>query len=435
MRALFFLCLACLCGCNFNKPVEGPQELVILWAQWAPSDYLQTLSQGFTRETGIKVRVEQVPWNSFGDVFFEAMRRKDPKYDMVVGDSQWLGKGATNGFYVNLTSWFKAHKVGDIMTPASVVGYAEYPQGTGRYWGVPLEGDAMGFVYRRDLFEDPKEKEAFFRKYGYDLVVPSTWAQLRDIAEFFYRPDQGFYGVNIWGDRQYDGITMGVETFIWAYGADLGQPGTYKVRGILNVPAAAQGLKMYKQLHGFGAPEWRNAYLETNKAFMAGKTAMVMSYFAFFPDLLDPAKNPYAATTGFFANPAGPAARVTSLGGQGLSIVSYSRKKEAAVRFLDWFIRPDVQREWGRLGGYSCSREVLHSPEFLAAKPYNAALMESLGFMRDFWAVPEYLQLLEVSQKYWHRFLFEDDITAEEALDAVAREWESIFEEAGYYKE
>ena len=45
----------------------------------------------------------------------------------------------------------------------------------------------MGLVYRRDLFDDPKEKAAFKGKYGYDLAAPATYDQLRDIAEFFTR--------------------------------------------------------------------------------------------------------------------------------------------------------------------------------------------------------------------------------------------------------
>jgi multiple sugar transport system substrate-binding protein len=228
---------------------------------------------------------------------------------------------------------------------------------------------------------------------------------------------------------------MGVESLVWAYGGSLGDYRTYRVKGILNTPESAQGLAMYKAIHQFGAPEWNSAYLDANDAFIAGKVSMVMSFFAFFPDLNDPKKNPYAAVTGFFANPAGPKVRVTSLGGQGLSILSASKKKEYCIKFLEWFVRPESQRKWARSGGYSCDKEVLNSKEFLSAKPYNAALTESMNMMRDFWVVPEYLELLEVSQKYWHKYLFTYEFTAEEANNAIANEWENIFEMAGYYKE
>lgn len=54
--------------------------------------------------------------------------------------------------------------------------------------GRAAEGDANGFSYRKDWFEDPKEKAAFKAKYKYDLDVPKTWKELGDIAEFFHRP-------------------------------------------------------------------------------------------------------------------------------------------------------------------------------------------------------------------------------------------------------
>ena len=44
------------------------------------------------------------------------------------------------------------------------------------------------YVYRHDLIEDPKERIHFKNKYGYELEVPRNMTQMRDLAEFFYRP-------------------------------------------------------------------------------------------------------------------------------------------------------------------------------------------------------------------------------------------------------
>ena len=54
---------------------------------------------------------------------------------------------------------------------------------------------------------------------------------------------------------------------------------------------------------------------------------MSMNYFAFFPALANEATNPNAKDTGFFANPPGPnGEQFAALGGQGISIVSYSQE-------------------------------------------------------------------------------------------------------------
>ena len=52
----------------------------------------------------------------------------------------------------------------------------------------------MGVAYRKDWFEDAAEKTAFKVRYGYELAVPDTWDQFRDVAEFFTRPGENKYG-------------------------------------------------------------------------------------------------------------------------------------------------------------------------------------------------------------------------------------------------
>ena len=61
--------------------------------------------------------------------------------------------------------------------------------------------------------------------------------------------------------------------------------------------------------------------------------------------------------------------------------------------------------------------------------------MESMQMVRDFWTVPEYSQLLELSQKYWNEYLINENTSAEATMNGLANEWENIFEYAGYYKE
>ena len=137
------------------------EEIVILWAQWDPADYLQEIGNLYESETGIKVTVIQEPWGSFGDLWATEMAAGGDAYDMVVGDSQWLGQGATQGHYVDITDFLVGEGIADTVTEATLTYYGEYPTGSGRYWGFPTEGDADGWAYRQDLFEDPDEMAAF----------------------------------------------------------------------------------------------------------------------------------------------------------------------------------------------------------------------------------------------------------------------------------
>src|SRR3954463_4951598 len=117
------------------------EELTIFWAEWDPANYLQELVNEYTAQTGVKVTVETTPWSDFQTKAFTEFNAKGDAYDMVVGDSQWLGAGATQGHYVDLTDFFNKHDLNDVMAPATIKYYAEYPSGSHKYWAVPLEGD------------------------------------------------------------------------------------------------------------------------------------------------------------------------------------------------------------------------------------------------------------------------------------------------------
>jgi multiple sugar transport system substrate-binding protein len=92
-----------------GKKLTG--ELTIFWAEWDPANYLQELCNIFTEETGIIAKVETTPWSDFQTKTFNEFAARGDAYDIVVGDSQWLGRGAMQGHYVELTDWVKERGV------------------------------------------------------------------------------------------------------------------------------------------------------------------------------------------------------------------------------------------------------------------------------------------------------------------------------------
>ncbi len=418
---------------------SGVTEINILWAQWDPADYLQQIGNMYEEATGVKVNVIQEPWGTFGDRFFTEMAAGGDAWDMVVGDSQWLGQSTTAGHYLDMTEFLTSTGLKDTVTPATLTYYGEYPTGSGTYWAYPTEGDADGWAYRKDLFENPDEQAAFKEKYGYDLAVPTTYAQMKDIAEFFTRPDQGLYGVAIYTQKDYDAITMGFENMLFSWGADW-KDADNNVMGVINSPEAIEALQYYRDLYACcQAPGLSNAFFaETNDAFISGQAAMAMNYFAFFPALVNPSTNPnFYDKVGFFANPAGPnGARHAALGGQGISVISYisPERQQAALDFIKWFGQDDTQAKWAEVGGYTTNKKVFESDAFLDATPYNRAFAETMTFVKDFWNIPEFGQLLEGAQRELSKFIVEGVGTAEEALNNIATEHDGILREAGYIK-
>jgi len=62
-------------------------------------------------------------------------------------------------------------------------------------YATQYDGDVKLLHYRHDLANDPAEQEAFKAEYGYDFDIDNlTWDQYLDVAKFFTRPDEDFYG-------------------------------------------------------------------------------------------------------------------------------------------------------------------------------------------------------------------------------------------------
>ena len=225
---------------------------------------------------------------------------------------------------------------------------------------------------------------------------------------------------------------MGATSALYPWGFKYeNTPGKYDMEGAVNSPEAVEALEFYKEFYDTATPPgYTNSYMgESLDAFKSGQVAMAMNWFAFFPGL-------YAdADTGgdkidFFVNPPQNQAGST-LGGQGISVVSYSEKKDASLEYIKWFANPDVQAKWWSLGGYSAHNSVLNDPGFKDSAPFAGDFLDAMGSVQDFWQEPAYAELLLAMQKRMHDYVVADQGTAKEALDKLVEDWTEVFEDEG----
>ncbi len=413
------------------------EDLTLCWAAWDPANALIELSKDFEAASGHNMSFEFVPWPNFADRMLNELNSGGQLCDLMIGDSQWIGGGAENGHYVKLNDFFDANGITmDDFIPATVTGYAEWPKNTPNYYALPAFGDVVGWTYRKDWFERPELQAEFKEKYGRDLGVPASLEELKDIAGFFQGRDidgTTVYGAAIYTERGSEGITMGVTNALYNYGFLYENPEKpYDLEGFVNSDGAVAGLEYYKALYDVGTPPGSsNWYMGENiDAYRSGQVAMQMN-FAFIWPGVEADENVGGGKSGYFPNPAGPAGQFAQLGGQGISVVSYSEKQDAALEYIQWFAQPEIQAKWWELGGYSALKAVVEDPDFATSQPYAQTFLDSMAIVKDFWAEPAYADLLLSMQERVHNYVVAGDGTAKEALDGLVRDWTEIFEDEG----
>jgi multiple sugar transport system substrate-binding protein len=436
IRTRFILCTLIVAACMWDALAEDKPKvtLTFIWHAGDRANLLQKIARQYMEQTGVEINAVLPPMtNEWYQRIADEFARKGAGFDLCIFDSQSMSEFASQGHVVRLNDLLK--RSGKISAadfdPSALRRYAEYPEGSGNIYALPINQDCMGLVYRRDLFEDPKEKTAFKAKYGYDLAVPESYDQLRDIAEFFTRPDQKLFGIALYGSEDYDACTSAFLNLFWSFGAELWDPKTGKAEGYINAAQAKKALAFFESLFAYAPPGSKDAYVpEVNNAVKSGQAALAIQWYYFFNELLantkPPARLAFAPLPGK-KDATGKLRRFVMVGGQGVSISEYSTHKDDAWKFLEWFMSRPQQWKWVEGGGMTGLAAILNDPKFLEAAPPNRSFPLSMRLTKDYWHLPAYPQLLQKFQYCVHEAIT-GQLSPEQALDACAADQERILQ-------
>jgi len=413
--------------------------LTLIWHTGICADKLLELAEEYEKETGVKVIGDLVPPGSqwHGNIA-AGFAEQNGSFDLAAWDSQDIGEFAGGNHTLKLNAYIENSELVTLDTwlPKMRSRYGEYPDGSGDLHALPVNADALGMMYRKDLFEDPEEQADFAALYGYALKVPDTYQEMRDIAEFFTRPEDDLYGMAMFAGLEYDYCTSTANNFIWSFGGELWNPQTHAVKGYLDSPASLDGLNMYVEMLQFAPPGHETwGHEEVGFAFGSGRVAMAQQWFYFFGSMLDPAVSDVYDTTGFAVLPGaigrdGKFRRQFSMGGQGLGISKYSRHADEAWKFLEWYQQRAQQERYAAVC-QTGRADVLNDPAWLNKNPYNTYFLAAMDYTNDYWHLPEYGVLLEILQEEVHNIVILEK-TPQEAMQAAAERQEQVLINAGY---
>ncbi|MGQ9815987.1 MAG: ABC transporter substrate-binding protein, partial [Candidatus Roseilinea sp.] len=145
----------------------------------------------FEKATGAKLEIVEVPFAEHFPKLLTDLTTGTGQYDISVAGAWWLGDLVGGDYILSLDDYYNDTSgkypkwdVEDVQPgPRDLLFYG------GKLYMVANDHDGQVMYYRRDLLEDPQHQAAFKEKYGYDLKVPDTMQEFRDVAEYFNGKD------------------------------------------------------------------------------------------------------------------------------------------------------------------------------------------------------------------------------------------------------
>jgi len=331
LSILFFMVVFSL----FSFSLVFAEDINIL-AESGGVGELKTIAENWQKETGNTVNFIEVPYADVYNKFAAEMAAKGSDYDVVVTDVVWMPAFAD--FAEPIDDLFTDEVKSD-MFPFLL----KDTQYNGHYIGMPAWANTELLYYRKDLFENEKEKSDFKAKYGYDLSVPTTWQQYIDTAQFFTRDTDGDGEIDLFGTDVKGVYPEEWEAFVFQAGSPylvLDDNGNLVVDDQYHVKA----LQTYADLHckynvtpkNVNEIDW-NA---SQQMFQDGKLAMELFWAHGYRMI--PKESPVYGKTGIAPMPAGDGG-IAGVPGPWYNIIpSTSKKIDLAKEFVAYAFKNNV---------------------------------------------------------------------------------------------
>ena len=361
---------------------------VALWAKPAPepvsilmpapfADATAELVETFNREhPGIALSVTRGPLETeaVSDLAISSLLLGNSPYDGLLMDVTWTPKYAKAGWLEPLEAWLGADALEDL-APGAELGNAF----DGHLWRFPLVADMGLLFWRTDLMEAP----------------PRTPAELEAISQSLQQEGRVRWGY-VWEGRQYEGLSCTYLEVLRGFGGRWLRDGSPDLNSNAAI-AASQWLRHLVDV-GITPPAVANmAEPEALQTFETGDAAFMRNWPYAWAELN---KNGSllagkVGITTMVSEPQEP--HVATQGSWGLSVLSSSQHKQAAVEALQFLTSTAAQKQLNLNWGYTPTRlSVFEDPELIRANPVLPELQAALAAAVLRPVTPIYAQLSDL---------------------------------------
>jgi len=361
---------------------------VALWAKPAPepvsilmpapfADATAELVETFNREhPGIALSVTRGPLETeaVSDLAMSSLLLGNSPYDVLLMDVTWTPKYAKAGWLEPLEAWLGADAL-EVLAPGAELGNAF----DGHLWRFPLVADMGLLFWRTDLMEAP----------------PRTPAELEAISQSLQQEGRVRWGY-VWEGRQYEGLSCTYLEVLRGFGGRWLRDGSPDLNSNAAI-AASQWLRHLVDV-GITPPAVANmAEPEALQTFETGDAAFMRNWPYAWAELnrdgsLLAGK---VGITTMVSEPQEP--HVATQGSWGLSVLSSSQHKQAAVEALQFLTSTAAQKQLNLNWGYTPTRlSVFEDPELIRANPVLPELQAALAAAVLRPVTPIYAQLSDL---------------------------------------
>lgn len=161
-----------------TKDYSGVTLKVISHAVPVMGEPTQLHAKQFAELTGAKVDVVNVPFGELYQKVLTPLQANQPAYDVMFYPSLWIGDMAP---YLEPVpqKYLDAPGMKDVTRA-----YMDVATWDGKVVQYPVDGDRHYLKVRTDVLTDPKNVADFKAATGKDLAIPKTWAEYQQIASF-----------------------------------------------------------------------------------------------------------------------------------------------------------------------------------------------------------------------------------------------------------
>ncbi|MGI6285137.1 extracellular solute-binding protein [Neomoorella humiferrea] len=339
-------------GAKETQLPAGKEIKLVITADYK-GDAIEKAVAEFQKKSGIKVKIDKLPYLNLMDKLTVSFASGNPDYDVAMIDEPWIAGLAP--YLLPLNELFEKDKLdlNQYLPTALNAGKIN-----GKYMVMPLDPNVMMVWYRKDLFE------------AKGLKQPQNLNDLLEAAKKLHDPQGGVAGLSIVGKKDVQLSTYAI-LFLWNEGGEvITQDGKFG----FDSAAGVKALETYKNVIKY-APSGVLGYAvaETLDAFYNGKAAMVFYWASIGPNATNPEKSKVADKVGWLAIPNAMRGVWT------LGIAKESKDKEAAWELIKWLTGPEgslLYTQYG--GGHSPRYDVLRNPDFKKKYPWAEELIKAL---------------------------------------------------------